>query len=346
MSRELILIILVCLPSICYSQTISDDVVLKNGDTVSINHIFTDGEDFTLHTDNGEAVDWRIYVRYEWPRGQTGPFNNESKYIIDLQSDMASTTFDISPNEINWEYSYKLYQSEAFNYATYTEIVVEIYKDGVPTDVRTIYFNVLPARPKITNVTLSYTWDWEWMDMFTSGILDLNLITSGTEYIRFQTLSKHWFCWEYPTGYDFYRDEPLSVQYDDNGNINGIVTEYADWGSFYRVKAGNKYGAAYSDTILTTDYITDPEILKAIESMRPTTETTPLSTQSITIVDNKITMHPFPHMPVEVSIYNLTGSIMSNHSQLPLDISNLKRGYYIIIIKTNNQIIKSKLYKR
>lgn len=310
-----------------YAQTISRTIRLSDGRTVDASHIFLENDNGTFFTEpSGTKADWSLSLYNT---------KHENEVITVLISDESSDHFTINIDSIDW-FIGAYHFTHSNDSSVYYKGVVSMGSKGIVKDKIKVTFNLAPSTPKILDVAFDYEYDWNDDMIFPNGNLHIKISSSNVE--TFTLLSTDDFCFEFPKrGFNhrhlFYpdtSDTPLST----------IHCNYADWGEYYSVIASNKYGNSVSnDTILTTDYITDPDILARIEELRNESGSLckthqdneiHITTQQnyLVIVGDKTTID-------YIAIFDMTGRTVStqNNGQT-LSINNLQKGCYIVKCRT------------
>lgn len=136
---------------------------------------------------------------------------------------------------------------------------------------------------------------------------------------------------------------------EEGDKIAKLSLPYLDWGTFCTYIAINKYGWVYSkDTLLTTDYITEPEILSRI--FKGHTKISSIQEDKgfdIIIKDNTIQIKANSASIKGITIMDISGKVIFYQTQCnDIDTSNLPKGMYILKCNTiYNEVITRKFLK-
>lgn len=274
------MLILLALGLSANGQRISNEVKLKDGSVVDTSHVFMEGEDPTFSTVcDYDLVYWKLMLYADEAK-------TDSIMILVDESSIRYHTDTLNFDDINWLRSVKIsndhsYRSAYYFYdpvtatATYKGVIAIYDKAGKEFDRVELTFNLPPGIPRISSVSYSYE-----IKEITSDMVDLNGVwtvnartkRATTFYFEKNPSSTNLFT---PPNYfltrlvAFLNEEPYAsyVNYNDvnfNFSIDG-----ADWGLFLCAFASNKYGCTHSpDTLCSTDYITDPDVLEVINRLK------------------------------------------------------------------------------
>ncbi len=210
------------------------------------------------------------------------------------------------------------------------------YKDSKYFDIA-----LLPSRPIIYDVIFKYVYDWEYDDIYPNGDFSFNVTSDngilylelhGTDSFLFQKNNKLFFSW---------------VMALDN--IEERIRYNADWGEFLCVGATNYFGSVHSDTICTTSYITDIDILKRIECLENKSgidinEFNQPQNIELRINNNQLI---FSEVVEHIHVYNMAGALLIKRDNTShIDISALSIGIYLISYENSGKIRKQKIIKK
>lgn len=195
--------------------------------------------------------------------------------------------------------------------------------------------SLLPSKPVIKNIELSYdSYDYK------TGYFSNSVFTLTFECEQFDDI----WLWLTPCliepGDDlwdwFHAGIPIRPTKIDSNTY--VFTE--EWNSNQRlyIEAYNEYGYSCSDTIWTTDYITDTEILKDLLTDINGLDTTPL----ISIDDEYILLDACVR---KIILYDLNGvKVLTKENINKIEKSLFPEGIYIIKVETqNNKTIVKKI---
>ena len=327
-----------------FAQTISHTVQLTDGRTVDTSHIFLENDNGIFFTEPSNIMaDWNLKLYT----------NSEQNQLISiLKSDEPSNSFTIDINSIDWNHidsTNWMVRPYHFTYdndsSVYYKGIVHININGIPTDQVEITFNLAPSTPQILDVTFEYEYDWNDDMIFPNGDLYITIQSQRADiYTALNTTIP--FCFEFPKMQGFLQMQEFP---ETNNGIAIFHSNYADWGEFYTFKTSNHFGTIWcNDTILTTDYITDPDILARIEELKNESE----SIEEVS-KDNEIKfINRLDYLVVEgdrttvtcTTIFDMTGrTIITQNNGENLYIKNLQKGCYIVTCQTKQN--KSYIFK-
>ena len=341
MKRYIILIIMVfcTLPHIM-SQKISPIIILQDGREVNQEHAFLDGDTCTFHSDNtNEKYNWS-FALFE---------RNTNNLMQVLRTAEPTSTFTIHSDLIDWHYA-KRYKMEGDS-SVYFKGMVFLLDGQEKKDSLAIRFNLLPSIPKIIDASFIYTkYDWEYDDFFPNAEFSIYFRSERCDKCLLYTGDP--FDFDFPLTHSYFRSVRDISPYRSSG-ILIIRTDDADWGQFYEMLPGNKYGWGMSnDTLFSTNYIYDPQILARLDELKK--EEASVSSvpneYSIQIINknNYIEIEGNKSLVQDLSIYSPTGKLMkTQRGSENIDISNLPQGLYIVSCRTTtNQLLTQKIMKQ
>lgn len=195
-------------------------------------------------------------------------------------------------------------------------------------------FNLAPSKPIIDNICFDYTFDWEADVIYPYGLFTADLISERADdyLIRYS----HQCLFELP---DENKREsfPLhKIIVAEENDTTEFVYDWVDWGSYVTFDARNKYGSVSSDTICSTDYITDPAVLARLEEIRferSGINDIFIEKQPLSFIIDKNVLSINGNVPsvVSILIYDISGRIlMTVENTKYVDISQLAKGFYIL----------------
>lgn len=342
MKRTLFTILLASFMLATYAQKIDNNVVLQDGSNVDTTHVFLDGESVTYHlTDNkSDNIEWRLRLPNKMHERQQVLVSNAESFTFEVSKDL------FSPLDYNYEQT--TFEGDS---SVYIIGSICLYKDAVPVDSVPIVFNVLPSRPTLINASLvggEFNSDWLGYDPLTT----LKITFSSTRMtscglLNYVVLEAHDY-FTFPTDYGYLTIPNLAYTSiaDDT-----FETEYAnsvDWAEFYSLYATNKYGSVYStDTIYTTDLITDPNVLSVINALRTTSDINENDVDDVQLLysNNVLSIEGYGESDIELEIFSLNGQcVYSAHSQKRVDLTFLPQGVYVANVRlAHKQPIQRKI---
>lgn len=214
-----------------------------------------------------------------------------------------------------------------------------------------VRFNLLPSNLIIKNASFIYTqYDWEYDDFFPNAEFSIFFLSERCDKCLLVTGDPFYF--DYPERYIF-RSITDIVPYRTDDETLIIRTDDTDWGQFYKMSVGNKYGWVSSDTLLlSTNYIFNPEILARLEELEKeyhAVSSIP-NEYDIRIINKNdhIEINGNKSLVQGLSIYDSTGKLIKmQRGGENMDISKLSQGLYIVSCRTtDNQILTTKIMKR
>lgn len=341
--KHLILLMLLSISSIINAQNISPDILLSDGQIVNTSHIFLDKENPTFLLDKSDFVaDWQFHL-------YTSADKSESILISQSESSTGKFYIDFETAIIGKDISAKLHQfTNDTEDSIYYIGFIQISTNGNIIEKIEITLNLLPSKVIIEDIRYEYVYDWEYDMIFPNGNLYVTASAKQADYFNALSTTTP-FCFEFPSK-GFGLIEPFYKESDDTDTAT-YHSDFADWGDFYCVWAINKYGFSTSETILTTDYITDPDILNRLEEIKNSRSEQPeiiisnditfnTSQNTISIIGDKSAIS-------NIAICDMQGRVLyTQNSNDDINISSFKKGCYIITCRTTkNQIINSKIMK-
>ncbi|MCC8039131.1 MAG: T9SS type A sorting domain-containing protein [Bacteroidales bacterium] len=216
----------------------------------------------------------------------------------------------------------------------------------------------VPSRPVIESVNLEYTFDYDNVSIYPNGTLTVDF----TSYDFWDDICEIVFF--YTPGCDFElegrfrirldfepegtEDAPFGTFFRLDENRYRFVHEKAEWGQFAWFGLVNSSGSSeFSDTICTTDYIYDPDVLEAIHNWGKgnSVQLVPKDEMLPQISPTTIKFNTPNHLEC-CRIFDLLGReksvfVKSNS----IDISNLPAGLYILFYSFNGKNHSQKFLK-
>lgn len=341
MKRFTILVIIAfCVLPHIMSQKISPIITMQDGREVNSEYAFLDGDTCSFRTEHANE-------KYNWAFAL---FEREPDALIQvLRTNERTSTFTLHPNLIDWHYA-KRYEVGGDS-SVYFKGMVYLLDGQEKKDSLAICFNLLPSTPKIIDASFIYTkYDWEYNDFFPNAEFSIYFRSERCDKCLLYTGDPFYF--DFPLTHSYFRSVRDISPYRSSG-ILIIRTDDADWGQFYEMLPGNKYGWGTSnDTLFSTNYIHDPIILARLEELKK-------EWSSVSSVPNEYgirIIYKNSHIEIEgnkslvqgLSIYNPTGKLMkTQRGNENTDISNLPQGVYIVSCRTTtNQLLTKKIMKQ
>ena len=320
-----------CLPA----QKISSVITLQDGTKVGRNHVFVEGESGLFFIDgqgyDTSEVNWTFDIYTNEKKDRYTVFKSKGtsfKVSTDLQ-----TFRELNSRRLCHRF---IYDGDS---SVYYKGVVCMSVDDIEVDSIEITFNLLPSRPKTIVGSLTGEFDWD-NDFFGwNAKLQIEFQAERMDSCRLAAaISDTVFLFKFPSEYLWFYCI-VDLQQKENGNWL-LTYPYAEWGEFYQILARNKYGAVLgSDTIFTTNYIHDEEILKRIWQYDETSsvKTTEPASDAI-LFDNNILHFDRNYAGYDIcTIYTISGKmIMRRSCSDDIDMSSYSPGMYILNITDGN----------
>ena len=334
--RVLNLILWLSVLSQTYAQKISSHITLQNGREVSKEYAFLENDVCTFHVDDvltEESAKWAFAV-----------FNGETNsFMIKVWQEESSKDFIVSADMVErnvWHSEAKRFEYEGDS-SRYFKGCIYLFINEEKKDSMIVLFNLLPSKPKVIDASFTYTrYDWDYDD-FYPDYATFNIIFFSARCTKLIVETGDPFFFEFPHDKRLYFNiKDIVFPSFENYYLTADVDKFADWGQYYRFIAQNDYGNSYvSDTIVTTDYITDPAILARLEEIRQ-------EVSSISDISKDEDIHIFSkHDYIEVqgnkflvsnlTLFDMNGKIVRQQKNgEDMNISDLPKGLYIISCQT------------
>lgn len=110
-----------------------------------------------------------------------------------------------------------------------------------------------------------------------------------------------------------------------------------DWQQKFKIYVFNDYGEAYSDSVYTCDYVTDSNVVKALEEYDDVKLIELNGQMKIHVESNMLTVLGDGMSIVSMTMTNLQGMVAARSGNGVMDISNVPRGIYVLTIKQTNK---------
>lgn len=333
MKKTALTIIGMLLGLYCSSQHISDEITLGNGDIVDFSYIFKPNDSCTFHSD--EKCDWKFCIYY---------WNSKSDdFIIADQAYSNNISFQIS-DILQLEKHIGYFKIIDIEDKRYTVGYIELSKGDSVLDKRDIYMQLTPSQPKVIDFKFDYDYDWDYDDLgIDGGILELTLeIDDDVERIFMICPDFYGHLFQKPDDDRFFFGEYHTVNKIAPRKTT-ITIDQVEWGIFMKLSAINRYGTSQSLIVNTTDFITDPKVLERINSLNPNAsiDSEPLNEPEIIYSRDELNVNGEIN-DFKIEIYNIVGhKLLDNQNERMIDISGLPSGVFVVLLKTDNQIIKT-----
>ena len=328
MGKVIVRLVFILLSGFFASPVYGDDYISpyieQDGERYDFSHAFSSSELKISLNDKTVDGQWRVSVL------SRGNVYVAIPFTIPRKGECV-----INPQDASWRSAMRKYDAELDR--DLFEIEVRFYADDTFSECRTVRLALLPARPKMENVSFTYVYDWEWDDIYPNGDFSFTVVSPGASSFWFSCTDSFQF---YPSffswGKDYEGHDRVDISYD------------ADWGEFIYITAINEFGSARSDTICTTNYITDTDILKRIEFLKQAAHVSTVEDDTAVNVVIKPEYIEFDSLVKNASIYNIAGqSILDAHDIESIPIYGIPSGLYILVYEDQHMnIYNLKFIKR
>lgn len=305
-----------------YGQNTLGMAFIQNGDTCQFRSVFADSTDITFFVDeNAPKGHWALAVLEDDEYKDITVKNNENRELV------------FSPSEVYWRWATRLFNEEGD--CDIFRLKVQ-YVSGYTTEINYLDLALLPSRPRITNVQYIYSYDWscDYMDensLFSFDVkskrADLFLCLESDSHL-FPSSDRVYFTAIYP----YKQREELHVDFN------------SDWGEYLMMAAENSFGRVYGDTVYTTSYIVDEDILNRLAELEVRADIDSVINRShgVKVVGRKII---FENTVKAVYIINYAGIVCVKDSNVnSMDVLRLPNGIYILgCIDDKNRINNIKI---
>ena len=195
-------------------------------------------------------------------------------------------------------------------------------------------WGLLPSKPVLSDFDFNYQYDWADDMIYPNGYFSFAVESKDSD-IYWLNLTDC-FLFDNP-GY-------FTFSYTFDSTSHDRIGYEAEWGEFLDVAAQNKFGFVHSDTICTTDFITDKDILQRIQSIRDGNSVCTITDNSKFVWDNGKLL--FSNR-MDVNIYNVAGNqIRTEKNTDNIVMTDIQPGIYLVIFSDGLNIYKSKIHKR
>lgn len=343
--RNFILILSLWLFPLCtFAINISNEIKLfREGQaisTVDSEYVVLDKDvlTFSLEQQNYD-VDWK-FLMYKSVSPDT--------LVEVLKSSELSNSFVLDLAGIDWSERFYCFTFEN-DPNLYYKGIVQISNNGVVEDELCITLNLLPSRLIIENVSFEYVYDWDEDVIFPNGKLAVEIRTGNRGQDEFVAWYSECCIFEQPRA--FYYGVPFNI----NANVEELTMytdDAVDWGMYMFFRARNQYGYTFSDTIYTTDYITDAAVLarlKEIEKERMSMTGDNISNSDkygVALENGELLFKGDLDSVLTVDICDVAGKLLRHQNNgNAINLADMSRGCYIARYKTNSGIFIFKFIK-
>lgn len=331
MTRNFLSIIFFIIATVSQAQTISPAILLRDSIYVDSTYKFVDADSMTffLRGNADASLKWSLNINQE-----------EGSSIPVLASEPGATSFGVKVSpDIFPRYRVELDEDSS----VYIRGFVCLYEDEAPVDSLHLLFNVMPSRPRVKNVCISGTFDYQYYGYVPLADLSIEFTSNNMERCFLARLaSDSMNVFEFPKFSVLIYEE---VPYQDiNGYIHKIEWPHADWGEYYTIMSCNEYGSALGDTICTTDFIDDENVLACLEWLRLHMSTDIANNYAdnalrVSLNNGWLYINGYADTDIATYVYQLNGQLVhKSASDSKIDLNHLPKGVYIIELRIHNTI--------
>lgn len=349
-----------------WSVKISRNIELADGRMVGSDHIFIDGDDCILTIDDpDEKVDWLFVLD---AKGRTQDWEERGYNPISQLAQESSCAQLRMWGDVFKPYAYIYvngYPSENDPSKFYNKGVVYVSRDGVKLDSMELKFDLLPPPPEVISGQITGDFDYD-EAYYTDAVFTYKIKCPRATWLTMFFDLVYW--WNPIPGpgelrqdsryiYELDGSEECAIPTGDpSENIWTVIDSCANCDDVYVLYTIGKYGRclteySYSrpdnhecvgDTIRVYDYITDPEILAALDRFRD--RETGVSNVledpvgKIRLKGDNIVYSGDASQVETLIVTDLSGRIIkATDGDSSIDVSSLKKGVYIAVLTTRQR---------
>lgn len=337
MKRHFILSIFLYFAIAGIAQTISSSIFFPNtGKSCEIDDVIIDSVCWRFQlTDSTETAFWKLRI-----------YTIMNEDIMAVETQTMQHNFEFHPRSFHkWNNCTRFYDGYDVLFHGYIEILNSSREIIERNELR---INILPQIPRFENINFSLNSPES--DIYNmGGDFSFDIIGARTNVLR--TLRSAPFLW----ADDKIKFTGGGQNCPDDEDIQRVYfrDKYSSWGRFYESVAMNDFGAVWSDTICTTDYILDADVLQRIYASREQAAIhhPQNSSMSINICNLENSIHINGYNLAKAVIRDSFGRILfetplndeDNYIEWPDTSSGL---YFISVTTTDNQLLTKKLIKQ
>lgn len=331
---------------VSYAQIIDRNIVLQNGNIVDNSYKFLDGEILTFHAIYGQVTDnmrWSLNITEKEGLiliGDKGKRTTGGNIPVKIsENGVEDFSFEISPDLFNL-IDYKKETSFEGDSSVYFTGIVYLYMEDKPTDSLSLFFNVLPSKPRIIDMSLSGNFDFQNVCYSPDASLKVKFLSTRLEKCEL-------FYYGTDSTFNFpiaiYENVKISI-----GDANVIEFPHANWGEYYLLAPENKYGVIMEGgTISTTACISDSAVCNAILTYQENAgiEDVNVNRDDIVIENNILYVIGNYSKDVATTIYTIDGvAVYTNDTERVISLNFLNRGIYIVRTRLDNKTTTKNIY--
>ncbi len=311
---------------VAFAEDLISHYFVQNDETFDIDGTIASSSPLRFSTiDESTQGEWYVYKLLK---------NGNFVEITGCRTSGNSLVFD--PAEVWWNDSFRIFDSALCR--DLFEIQVKFVALDGAEDVKNVRMKLLPSRPQFKSVIFTYAYDWEWDDIYPNGLFTIQAHSDDAEL----------FIFNYTESFLFELDKNIFFQFCQKYECKeDVKIEFdADWGEFITVQAQNSFGIVTSDTLLTTSYITEEDILNRIDELHRRANVDEIASDVDSVSWDGRTLQFIKPMQ-NVSICGIAGSLVVHHREASeLDLSNLPSGIYVVTYEDRNKHNYKKIFKR
>lgn len=335
MTRIFLSIIFLIIATVSQAQTISPAILLRDSIYVDSTYKFVDADSMTffLQGNADASLKWSLNINQK-----------DGNSVPVLASEPGATSFgvrvspDIFPRSTYYNHVRVELDGDS---SVYIRGFVCLYEDEAPVDSLHLMFNVMPSRPRVKNVRISGTFDYQYYGYIPLADLSIEFTSNNMEgcfLARLESDSLNVF--ECP---EFSVLISVEVPYQDiNGYTHKIEWPHADWGEYYTIMSCNEYGSILGDTICTTDFIDDENVLACLEWLRLHMSTDIANNYAdnalrVSLNNGWLYINGYADTDIATYVYQLNGQLVhKSASGNKINLNHLPKGVYIIELRIHN----------
>lgn len=315
---------------VAYSENLISESIYQGGLYYGFDHVFSEASPlrFSLN-DHNLPGKWSCRLK------------TTSENMADIPVDINGGYCNFNPTAVPFymwaEKAFRTFNS-LDNRDEFT-LYVSFRSESGEYDERSVRLGLLPCRPSLNNIQFKYQYDWTYDQIYPNGTFSFEVEANNSK-----TFFLHYSKSFLPPSKNIFFAFTKEFQEENHA----VISYDADWGEYVTVSAGNEFGFVNSDTIYTTDYIQDENVIKRINEILGSASNIPVIENAIPFSwDNEIIR--FYTMPRHVCVYSIEGRIVHISSgKGEIDLSNMKDGIYILSYyeERTNRYINYKILKK
>ncbi|MDE7421512.1 MAG: T9SS type A sorting domain-containing protein [Muribaculaceae bacterium] len=238
----------------------------------------------------------------------------------------------IEPKNFNWNEAFRDYDPESNR----DFFIFRLSFNDKNGNLDEMYFKwgLLPSKPLLSDIVFTYEYNWEDDMIYPNGDFSFEVESKDAD--------RYWlyFTYSFLFGPPYWFTAIREFEAEDNKKIGYD----ADWGEFVKVAAINNFGYVHSDTICTTDYITDTLILDRIQTLGNINNINTIQNKPSFKWDNeKISLN----RQMDINVFDLAGNLIRKENDTnTLYLSDIAKGIYLVVCKDNKNTFTNKIIKK